>query len=312
MLTEPQPTSDPFDTIESDYNEIKIERERRAEEEANKKPQIQQKGFDITIMIKFFNRLYFDVIVIFLVLWYATNYFMGVRTNRKIAARIATHLNESLKDHFLMLGNKNKDSDNGTGIDLDHSDQFEYYWNGSDFVYYMEVWIHLKRRHDLFTMIFRNLCWVEKDKLWVEVPIKTKFKIPLELMIIQNKEIKLAFEKLEHLQKLIYQMKVPQLKPSSLCLFAEHSDIPPELFDLELYESIKGLEKYIVSLHITDQQWYNNYDLWMKVQISIITQRDYLDIIYQILELLMKIAKKISTDFIIPQNAMKVIKEHRK
>ena len=98
-------------------------------------------------------------------------------------------------------------------------------------------------------MIFRNLCWVEKDKLWVEVPIKTKFKIPLELMIIQNKEIKLAFEKLEHLQKLIYQMKVPQLKPSSLCLFAEHSDIPPELFDLELYESIN-----IVSLHITDQQ----------------------------------------------------------
>ena len=68
MLTEPQPTNDPFDNIESDYNEIKIERERRAEEEANKKPQTQQKGFDITVVVKFFNRLYFDVIVIFLVL----------------------------------------------------------------------------------------------------------------------------------------------------------------------------------------------------------------------------------------------------
>ena len=133
---------------------------------------------------------------------------MGIRTNRRIAAKIAKHLNEALKDHFKTLGNKNNESNNEAGIDLDHSDQFEYYWNGSDYVYYMEIAINLKRRHDLITMIIRNWCWVEKDKLWVEIPIKTKAKFPFEMMLIQNREIKLAFEKLEHLQKMVFQMKI--------------------------------------------------------------------------------------------------------
>lgn len=111
----------------------------------------------------------------------------------------------------------------------------------------------LKRRQDLFTMVFRNFCWVEKDKIWIEIPIKTKNKTPLEVLIIQNKEIKDAFEKMEHLKKFIYQVKLNELKNTSLAVFVEHSEITNELFDAQTLEKINELAKYIVTFHITDQ-----------------------------------------------------------
>ena len=68
---------------------------------------------------------------------YGMNYFLGVRTNRAIAAKIIVHVKDFLQQHFTQLGNGNKEGGNELGMDLDHSHQFEYYCNGNSYAYFM-------------------------------------------------------------------------------------------------------------------------------------------------------------------------------
>lgn len=79
-------------------------------------------------MQTYFKKYYFDLILFVGVLTYATNYFMGVRTNRRIATRIVENSKDVLASYFKMLGNGSKEEDS-VGMDLDHSYQFEYYCN---------------------------------------------------------------------------------------------------------------------------------------------------------------------------------------
>ena len=116
---------------------------------------------------------------------------------------------------------------------------------------------------------------------------------------------------MEHLQKFIKPDKVPALKHTSLTLFVEHSAVTEEIFDKEILDLVKKLEKTIVTLHVTDQDWYNNYDVCLKAQIAIFASKDYKDPTLKSLELIMKLAQKISR-FVVPQRAKKVIQDHRK
>ena len=117
---------------------------------------------------------------------------------------------------------------------------------------------------------------------------------------------------MEHLQKFISPDKVSQLKHTSLTLFVEHSEITEVVFDNEMFNLIKELEKYIVTLHVTDQLCYNNYTVCLKAQIAIFAGKKYQDPILKSLQLIMLLVKKISRGVSISKRAMKVINQHRK
>lgn len=259
------------------------------------------------ISYRYFKKFYFDVLIVLGLLTYGANYFLGIRTNRLVAAKVYSHINPLLSTLFTTLGTT---TENELGVDLNHSYQYEYYWNGNDHCYYICISMYLKRRQDLFTMLFRNFWWAEKDRVWIEIPMKAR--MPLELLLIQNRETQAAFESMEHLRLFVSPDKVKELKDTSLTLFVEHSEITKELFGSWFWDVVRQFENNIVTIHITDQLCYNNYDLCLKAQIGVATYQDYPDIVLKILEMLMKLTKKITKDFQIPQKATKVLKEHRK
>ncbi|CAI2374058.1 unnamed protein product [Moneuplotes crassus] len=258
--------------------------------------------------IGYFKKFFFDFLILFSVSSYGFNYIWGVYKNRKIALDIAIQSKGFLTKHFTTCGRESED--NEAGLELDHSHQFEYYCNGNKYTHYLYISIFLKRRQDLFTMMFRTFCFAEKDRIWIEAPIKCEK--PLEFLLIQNKETTDAFESMEHLKRFIQPDKVSKLKNTSLTLFVEHSAITEEIFTDEMLDLIQQLEKSIVTLHVTDQLCYNNYSLCLKAQVAIFASRDYKMPILKTLELIMLLATRISKNYKIPQRASKVIKEHRK
>jgi len=160
-------------------------------------------------------------------------------------------------------------------------------------------------------MIFRNLCWVERDKVWIEIPIKTTNRTMFEFLLIQNKETEDAFKNMPHLKLFLSPDKVTELKHTSLTLFVEHSSITPEIFTSESLSLVQKLERAIVSIHVTDQYCYNNYEVCLKAQIAIDTSRGYQQVITDTMKLLMDLVKRISSQIEVPTVALKVVKAHR-
>jgi hypothetical protein len=65
----------------------------------------------------------------------------------------------------------------------------------------------MKRREDLFTMLLRNFCFIEKDRIWIEIPIKSESKLPLEFIITSRRQVKGCFKAMPHLEEQLTEVK---------------------------------------------------------------------------------------------------------
>lgn len=100
-----------------------------------------------------------------------------------------------------------------------------------------------------------------------------------------------------HLKKFLIQDKlidynlsalrkdIVQVAPQTISLFVEHSHVTREAIKLEIIEAITSLEKWLVTLHVTDQHCYNNYDLCLKAQLAIYAKGNYTQIVQDAIKL---------------------------
>ena len=49
-------------------------------------------------------------------------------------------------------------------------------------------------------MLIKNICSVEKDRIWIEIPLKIESDVPFELLIVNRKEVKACFKAMPHLE----------------------------------------------------------------------------------------------------------------
>lgn len=105
---------------------------------------------------------------------------------------------------------------------------------------------------------------------------------------------------------------VKQEQPELLSLFTEHSHVTSEIFNKDIIDSIKDIQKNIITLHITDQLCYNNYELCLKAQISITGYHDYNNIVLKTLKIVMSLVEKISADYKLPESTVKMLNKRRK
>lgn len=71
-------------------------------------------------------------------------------------------------------------------------------------------------------MSLLNFFWPEKDKVWIEIPIEASK--PIELLIIQKKEIKMAYQNMPHLKAFVSPFGNRYLDNTSLCVLAESEE----------------------------------------------------------------------------------------
>jgi hypothetical protein len=106
--------------------------------------------------------------------------------------------------------------------------EYQFYATGRNNIQFALMNINLQRRQDLFTMFFLNFFFAEKDRVTIEVPIDIpdQVSLPIEMMIIQKKDSKVAMSNMPHLKKFIKTVEIKNLSSEvSLCAMAETSEV---------------------------------------------------------------------------------------
>jgi hypothetical protein len=126
-----------------------------------------------------------------------------------------------------------------------------------------------------------EMIWTKRDLVHIEIPIKvpeyqlpdnagTSTQIPLEFMVARKKNLKETYSQFTYLKSFVGAVNPTHFSPSDklsngLVVLAESSEAANHLLNPQIGDVFTALaDKYLDSLHITDQKSYNNYPLWLK------------------------------------------------
>ncbi len=125
------------------------------------------------------------------------------------------------------------------------------------------------------------MIWTKKDLVHIEIPIKVpeyqladgagaSTSIPLEFMIARKKNLKEIYSQFTYLKNFVGAVNPTHYSPSEkqangLVVLAESSEAANHLLNPYIGDTFSALaDKYLDSVHISDQKAYNNYPLWFK------------------------------------------------
>ena len=128
------------------------------------------------------------------------------------------------------------------------------------------------------------MIWTKKDLVHIEIPIKVpeyqladgagaSTSIPLEFMIARKKNLKETYSQFTYLKNFVGAVTPTHFAPSDkqsngLVVLAESGEAANHLLSPQIGDVFTALaDKYLDSLHISDQKPYNNYPLWFKASL---------------------------------------------
>jgi hypothetical protein len=210
-----------------------------------------------------------------------TKFILGKNESEKKAMNWRKVVVPLLKNEFEHLGCES-DKQSLALMQRSYSD-YEYFASGRKNVYYTEFQISLSRRHCLFSSLSFDLLNNVQDSLYVNIPIDLKGRnLPLEFFICRKKDLKSKLATLEYIGRFVRNSQPKHLKLSeeetksktSLIVMAEHDEVSNQLIDEEMGMVLKKFQKYVMSIHVTDQKVYNNFPLFLKAELALPENED--------------------------------------
>jgi len=147
------------------------------------------------------------------------------------------------------------------------------------------------KRHCLFSLLVTDRFYSSGDCLTIDIPIrfpgdfKAKPTVPLEFFVCRKSAQKEVFTVHEHLSKFVVQVKADNLPvpavPSNkkdlkkykqsdhLIVLAESEEAANSIVDSKIGEILQENGEMLLDVHITDQEVYNKYGMFMRARILI-------------------------------------------
>jgi hypothetical protein len=204
-------------------------------------------------------------------------------------------------------------------------------------MFYALLKLDMLRRHCMLSTLVTEKIQGAQDMLTVDIPIRftndlqAPAPIPLEFFVCQKKNIKGALQSSENFSKFVTQVKVDNLpvpkapanpkdkkemaayKTSKhLVVLAESDEAANFLIDASIGEVLQKHGHCLLDMHITDQEVYNKYKMFLRARIHIgVTDSEHEDAL-KVLDAVFKIVDKVTRLQLSPSNFTKAERMRRK
>lgn len=211
------------------------------------------------------------------------NFIFGRIMNGRLAFSWLTNVQKILHSSFAYVPAECKSLDEETIETFQDYSSSEYpiSLSGRESCKYASFILQTRPRHDIATTIFTQLPLISRlfdasrDTLWVEIPIERTTKVHSEILLVQMKEVEIVKKAQPHLGVIMKPVRpntVNEKSQLARCLqcLAENQESVDVLFsDPQICAVLSDPEvaQHLITVHITDQKLYNNFDLTLKAQI---------------------------------------------
>jgi hypothetical protein len=202
----------------------------------------------------------------------------GRSANDELATRYNKGIADAISSNFAHFGTQKETS---LALEKITFNDYHFYASGRQNCLYALIKYDLKKRQCLFSSCTMEMIWTKKDLVHIEIPIKVpeyqlpdgagaSTSIPLEFMIARKKSLKEIYSQFAYLKNFVGAVNPTHFSTSDkqangLVVLAESSEAANHLLNPQLGDVFSALaDKYLDSVHISDQKAYNNYPLWFK------------------------------------------------
>lgn len=215
--------------------------------------------------------------------------------------------------------------------------EFTFYASGRQNMFYALLKLDMLRRHCMLSTLVTERIQSAQDTLTVDIPIhfpgdfKAPAPVPLEFYVCQNKNVKGALQSTENFAKFVTQVKADHLpvpkppvnlkdkkemaaykKSKHLVVLAESDEAANFLIDTSIGEVLQKHGDCLMDMHITDQEVYNKYKMFLRARIHIGTTDKEHESAIKVLETIFKIVDKVTRLQLSPSNFTKAERVRRK
>jgi len=112
-----------------------------------------------------------------------------------------------IKDNFELIGTSALTPDQPISFEDNTAHEYPLLCIKRQNLVYAKILFVMQKRQDLFSMfftaIFGSCMTIQKDTVWIEIPIKRKTAVKSEILLIKKAELNEAKKSMPHLEKLL-------------------------------------------------------------------------------------------------------------
>jgi len=208
--------------------------------------------------------------------------------------------------------------DGRVNVDMEQTSWSEYtfYASGRKNCFYSLYKLDMDKRHCFFSRYGLGLMNGQSDVLTVDIPILFKDgeydgppPYPIEFFLTQKSRQKVAMDTHEHFKSLLYPVRATNLpvpkppankkeakelsKKDHLIVLGENEEIANQLIDSAIGDVLQKHGSCLYELHITDQQVYNKYPVFMRARIEIGSTEESMAKALKVLQVVMQMIDKV-------------------
>lgn len=242
---------------------------------------------------------YVEAASILVLVLYAANYYIGGRTNRKIALSWGRTFAALLSSNFSRLG------DGGGFMIKESESKYRVPAVGRRNCYGLQATLDLLRRHDLFARVYEFIM-PSQDRLIVEVAMENID--PLVFALVPNSRAKTVLKELTDLGQFAHQVSCPELN-QWFTVFAESQEAADMVLSKQIVSAIAKYQKLVRLVHISDQFPHTKYKRILRLELNIVEPMTEMA---TLMRMVMYLIDHVPTLRLFPQEKAKATKKRNK
>ncbi|EFA86472.1 DUF1682 family protein [Heterostelium album PN500] len=195
---------------------------------------------------------YMEIGFIIFIACYIVNYFIGKRTNQELVTVWGRRFRKTFESNFSFLGDK----ESYVIVKVDPN-TYTFTCTGRINCQGALVTITLKKRQDLFSVIFDLVGYADPDRVTIEVAMNNEVMEPMIFAVIKNKALKSFRENNNDIELFASKQTPPLHLNDSYTVLGDTECLPSLLLKPEVVSVLNKYESYFESMHFTDHSLIN-------------------------------------------------------